>query len=80
MVQVAPPSRVTCTLPSSVPTQMTSGSIGDWEIEVVEPCVSAPELSGVRPPLSPSTFSGSSLERSGLMIDHVSPLSVVLKT
>src|SRR5688572_33462070 len=33
-VQVAPPSRVTCTAPSSAPTQRTCGLIGDSPIVV----------------------------------------------
>ena len=33
LVQVLPPSRVICTLPSSVPTQMTFGFFGDSAIE-----------------------------------------------
>ena len=33
-VHVAPPSRVTCTAPSSAPTQSTCGLTGDSEIVV----------------------------------------------
>ena len=34
-VQVLPPSRVTCTLPSSVPTQITFGFFGDSEMVMI---------------------------------------------
>ena len=34
-VNVAPPSRLTCTLPSSVPAQTTPGSTGDSETEMI---------------------------------------------
>src|SRR5271157_4513836 len=44
-VQLAPPSRVTCTCPSSVPTQMTFGSFVDGVIRMTALKVSAPELS-----------------------------------
>jgi hypothetical protein len=33
LVQLLPPSRVSCRLPSSVPTQITEGSSGDSAIE-----------------------------------------------
>jgi hypothetical protein len=34
-VNVAPPSRLTCTFPSSVPTQTTPGITGDSESVVI---------------------------------------------
>src|SRR5262249_50855614 len=56
LVQVLPPSRVSCRLPSSVPTQTTFGSFGDSAIAKIVQWFSALELSRVRPPDS-SCFS-----------------------
>ena len=50
LVQLAPPSRVICTLPSSVPTHRTSALRGDSAIEKIVVLFSAVELSIVRPP------------------------------
>src|SRR4249919_1046757 len=74
LLQCAPPSRVTCTLPSSVPTQMTLPSRGDSLIEKIVVCISAEELSTVMPPDS-SCFClfGSLLVRSGEMRSQVWP-------
>src|ERR1051326_1782726 len=41
-VQFCPPSCVTCTTPSSVPTQIVFGSTGEIEIDRIAPNVSAP--------------------------------------
>jgi hypothetical protein len=49
-VQLAPPSRVTCTRPSFVPAHRTFASIGDSPIANTTPAYSTPMLSGVRPP------------------------------
>src|SRR5437016_13165082 len=50
LVQLFPPSRVSWRLPSSVPTQMTSGSKRDSLHEYVVGCSSAEEVSTVSPP------------------------------
>src|SRR5215467_7262872 len=42
LLQFCPPSRVTCTTPSSVPTQIVFGSTGEIEMESIAPNVSAP--------------------------------------
>jgi hypothetical protein len=65
-------------LASSVPTQITPRARGDSEIVMMAPCVSALVTSRVRPPLSGFVFTGSLVERSGLMIVHVSPRSTLL--
>ena len=78
LVQVVPPSGVSCTLPSSVPVQITPGASGDSATVMRVPCVSALVTSRVSPPLSGSVFTGSLVDRSGLMIVHVSPRSVLL--
>src|SRR3954468_12501076 len=49
-VQLLPASRVTCTRPSLVPTQMTPACFGDSAIAWMTPPYSTPMLSGVRPP------------------------------
>ena len=73
-VHVFPPSRVTCTLPSSVPAQTTSGFLGDSEIAKIVVCISADELSTVTPPdCSCFCFSGSLVVRSGETRSHVWP-------
>ena len=41
---------MTCTLPSSVPTQIRFGFFGDSQIEKIVVCISADELSTVMPP------------------------------
>src|SRR5215831_10516453 len=51
-VQFLPPSRVTCTRPSSVPTQMVLGSTGESDMDRIAPTVSAPlRSSQIGPPL-----------------------------
>ena len=75
-VQVFPPSRVTCTLPSSVPTQMTSWLFGDSEIAKIVQWFSAVELSMVSPPESICfCFAGSFVVRSGEIRSQLSPRS-----
>ena len=50
LVQVLPPSRVSCTRPSLVPAQISPRSRGDSAIAVDDAPYSTPMLSGVRPP------------------------------
>src|SRR5262245_32976102 len=77
---VLPPSRVTCTLPSSVPAQITLASRGLSAMEMMVQWNSARVLSfEMSPPLA-ICLDFSLVERSGLMIVHVSPRSVVLKS
>src|SRR3954454_23993165 len=77
---VLPPSRVTCTLPSSVPAQMTFGSRGLSAMEMMVQWNSARVLSfEMSPPLA-ICFDLSLVERSGLIIVHVSPRSLVLNS
>src|SRR5262245_8999509 len=79
-VQVLPPSRVTCTLPSSVPAQTTFASRGLSAIEMIVQWNSARVLSlEISPPLD-TCFVLSLVVRSGLMIDQCSPRSAVLKS
>ena len=79
-VQCAPPSRVTCTLPSSVPTQTVFASSGDSLITLIVVFDSADELSTVMPPDSSCfCFSGSLVVRSGEIRCQVSPWSVERK-
>ena len=78
LFHVCPLSRVICTLPSSVPHQMTPFSTGDSAMVMIVQWTSAPELSGVIGPPESLSFSGSLVERSGLILDQVCPWSVVL--
>src|SRR5438477_11366907 len=48
--QVLPPSRVTCTLPSSVPPQIRFGFYGDSQLEKIVVCIPAEDLSTGSPP------------------------------
>src|SRR6266571_1700603 len=74
--QVLPPSRVSCTLPSSVPTQIKFGFFGESEIAKIVVCISAEELSTVTPPdCSCFCFSGSLVVRSGEIRSQVWPWS-----
>src|SRR6266699_3619456 len=74
--QVLPPSRVSCTLPSSVPTQIKFGFFGESEIAKIVVCISAEELSTVTPPdCSCFCFSGSLVVRSPDILFHVCPWS-----
>src|SRR5262249_54990874 len=65
--QLAPPFVVTCTLPSSLPTQITPAVTGDSEIVViVQNCIAAP--GGL-------IFVASFVVRSGLIASQWSPRS-----
>ena len=75
--QVLPPSRVSWTWPSSVPTQMTPALSGDSVMVRMVQWFSAPVLSMVRPPESLS-LAGSLVVRSGLALVHDEPRSVDL--
>src|ERR1041385_6840118 len=78
--QLLPESRVTCTLPSSVPTQIRFGSFGDSLMLTIVVCISADELSTVMPPDSSCfCFCGSFVERSGEMRSQLSPWSRLRK-
>src|SRR5258708_22668679 len=80
-VQCAPPSRVSCTFPSSVPTQIVFASSGDSLITTMVVCISAEELSTVMPPDSSCRcFSGSLVVRSGDMRSQVSPRALEPQT
>src|SRR6266498_1408883 len=71
-----PPSSVTSTFPSSVPTQMIFLSSGDSQIVNIVQWFSAAELSTVTPPdWNCLCFMGSSVVRSGEIFSHDSPLS-----
>src|SRR3990170_3699757 len=81
LVQVAPPSRVTCTRPSSVPAQITLRSVGLGARVMIVVKFSADVTSGVRPPvLSWFCHSLRFVVRSGLMFVHDSPRFVDLCT
>src|SRR5437870_737894 len=74
LVQDVPPFFVTCTLPSSVPAQITSGFFGDSAMATIVVCISADELSTVTPPYSSCLcLLGSLVLRSGEMRSHVWP-------
>src|SRR5262245_46824835 len=76
-VQVFPPSRVSCTYPSSLPVQITFASCCDGAIVKIVAYVSTPVWSFViGPPDGPSVF-GSCRVRSGLILVQLFP-SVVL--
>src|SRR5262245_38340592 len=74
--QVLPPSRVSCRLPSSVPTQTTSPFSGDSQMVKIVQWFSALELSTDTPPdASCCCLSGSLVVRSPEIRSQVSPLS-----
>ena len=80
LVHVFPPSRVTCTLPSSVPTQRTFVSVGAMLTVRMVLYVSAPEMSySIGPPLV-TCLVLSLRVRSGLIAAQCWPPSLVLKT
>src|SRR5437870_6376545 len=80
LVQVFPPSRVTWTLPSSVPTQRTLVSVGAILIVRIVLYVSAPEMSySIGPPLVTCLLL-SFFVRSGLIGVQCWPPSLVLNT
>src|SRR5881296_2765828 len=79
-VHVLPPSRVTCTLPSSVPTQMTFGSSIDGAIVRIVQWNSAAVLSTVIGPPDDFCLFLSLVVRSGLMTSHDWPCVVDLNS
>src|SRR6266404_8164391 len=50
LLQLFPPSRVTCTCPSFVPAQIRPASFADSVNAKITPAYSTPMLSGVSPP------------------------------
>ena len=74
LLQVFPPSRVSCTRPSSVPTQISWSSRGDSAIVKMTPKPQGRAFSTVTAPAQPFAF-GSAPERSGLALSQVSPES-----
>src|SRR5262249_55363327 len=79
-VHVLPPSLVTCTFPSSVPTQITLGSTNDGAIVRIVQWNSAAVLSTTIGSPDDCCLLLSFVVRSGLMIDHDCPWSVDLNT
>src|SRR5438477_12514031 len=76
--QCCPPSRVSCTTPSSVPAQIRSFCTGDSTTEKIVSYTSTPVLSLVIGPPEAICFDLSLRVRSGLMIDQLIPPSFVL--
>src|SRR5260370_37889318 len=79
LLQFFPPSGVTCTCPSLVPTQIRPASLGDSVSAKITPAYSTPMLSGVSPP-EICWWLLSLRVRSGLMICQLLPPSVVTCT
>src|SRR5215467_3486771 len=80
LAQVFPPSRVSCTLPSSVPAQITLESLGDSLMAKTVSYFSASELSIVTPPDSSClSHSGFLVVKSGEMRSQDSPWLVERK-
>src|SRR6266852_7104241 len=79
LLQFLPPSRVTCTCPSFVPTQISPASFDDSVSAKITPAYSTPMLSGVSPPEICCRLLSFRV-RSGLMICHLFPPSVVTCT
>ena len=79
LVQLLPPSRVTCSRPSFVPAQISPGFKGDSAIAKITSPYSTPMLSGVRPPEICCRLRSLSV-RSGLITCQLRPLSVVMWT
>src|SRR6266567_8641516 len=79
LVQCLPPSCVICRLPSSVPAQITPACAGDSAMRITVQWYSAVVFSVQMVPTL-FCFSGSLVERSGLIAFHVLPKSVDLKT
>jgi hypothetical protein len=80
LVQLPPPSRVTCTRPSSEPVQMVPFSFGDSAMVNTVPTYSTLVWSLVMgPPEGPSVL-GSFRVRSGEITVQLEPSSVDLKT
>src|ERR1700730_12105650 len=77
---VAPPSRVRCTSPSSLPAQISPFTSGDSATANAMAYHSVPVMSPwIGPPLRPSVR-GSARERSGEIFVHELPPFVLLKT
>src|SRR6202030_2711257 len=79
LLQLFPPSRVTCTCPSLVPTQIRPASLDDSVRAKSTPAYSTPMLSGVSPPEICCRLLSLRV-RSGLMICQLLPPSVVTCT
>src|SRR5574341_2515716 len=71
-VQFGPPSRVSCTMPSFVPAQITPACFGDSAIAKITGAYSTPMLSPVSPPENPCLLLSFEV-RSGLMTRQLSP-------
>ena len=76
-VHVLPPSRVTCTSPSSEPVQITLMSFLPGATEKIVPYTSGPFMSPVIGPPDFSCVIGSCRVRSPLSAAHVLPPSIV---
>src|SRR5574342_75381 len=76
---VGPPSRVRCTRPSLVPTQISPGFSRDSAMAYTTSKYSTPMLSGVKPPDSCCLLLSLSV-RSGLISRQLFPPSVVTCT
>ena len=74
--QLSPPSRVRCTSPSLLPTQMTPSSSGDSAMANNTAAYVGLVSSGVSPPVF-SCLDSSFVVRSGLMTCQLCPPSVV---
>src|SRR2546427_12865482 len=79
-VQLAPPSRVTCTSASSLPTQMSPFSLGDSATAKTVSYHSTPVLSPVIGPPDHFCFDLSLRVKSGLIASQVCPAFEVLNT
>src|ERR1700730_5448441 len=79
LVQLFPPSRVTCTWPSLVPAQISPCSLGDSAIAKTTGAYSTPILSPVSPPENPCRLLSFEV-RSGLITCQLLPPSVVTCT
>src|SRR5207249_11123234 len=79
LLQVLPPSRVSCTWPSLVPAQSSPFSFGDSAIAMTTGKYSTPMLSGVRPP-EICCLDLSFVVRSGLMVFQLLPPSALMCT
>src|SRR6267142_4602801 len=76
LVQVLPPSRVNCTIPSLVPAQISPLSFGDSAMAKTTGAYSTPMLSPVSPPENPCLLLSLDV-RSGLINCQLWPSSVV---
>ena len=78
--QPAPPSRVTCTSPSSDPTQITSASWYEGAMAKTVAYVSTPVWSLVSGPPDGPIVDGSARVKSGLICSQDAPSLVVFQT